>query len=60
MTLASGTSKRVISANIRELHTGKTYKQTRKRYGAKKANDQATAIAMKKAGKARKRKKSKR
>jgi hypothetical protein len=56
MPLKSGKSKKVISENIEELHHGKTYSKTKKKFGAKKANAQAVAIAYAKAGKSKKRK----
>lgn len=46
MPLKKGKSRKTISTNIRELHTGKTYAKTKKKYGAKKANKQAVAIAL--------------
>lgn len=46
MPLLKGTSNEVVSANIRELHKGATFKRTRKKFGKKKANKQAIAIAM--------------
>jgi len=59
MPLKKGTSAKTVSSNIRELHGGKTYARTRKKFGAKKANKQAIAIAMsqkrKSAGKKRER-----
>lgn len=54
MPLKKGSSKKTISSNIKELHTGKTYAHTAKKFGATKANKQAVAIAMRKAGKSRK------
>ena len=47
MPLSKGTSKRTVSKNIRELHQGKTFARTKKKFGAKKANKQAVAIALK-------------
>ena len=46
MPLKKGTSKKTVSSNVRELHQGKTYARTRKKFGAKKANRQAVAIAL--------------
>jgi hypothetical protein len=54
MPLQKGSSRKVISANISELHKGPQYKRTARKYGKKKANAQAAVIALKKAGKARK------
>lgn len=47
MPLKRGNS---VSANIRELHRGRTYQRTRRKFGAKRANKQAVAIAMHQAG----------
>jgi hypothetical protein len=38
--------KASVSENIRELHTGKTFSKTKKKFGKKKADKQAVAIAM--------------
>jgi hypothetical protein len=46
MPLKKGTSRKTVSNNIRELHEGRTYARTRKKFGAKKANKQAVAIAL--------------
>ena len=46
MPLAKGKSKKVIGKNIRELHKGKTYARTRRKFGKKKADKQAVAIAL--------------
>lgn len=35
-----------VSTAIRELHSGKTYARTKSRYGKKKADKQAVAIAL--------------
>jgi len=59
MPLKRGTSNKTVSGNIRELHGGRTYARTRRKFGAKKANKQAVAIALsqkrKSAGKNRRR-----
>jgi hypothetical protein len=55
MPLKKGKSRKTISANIRELHHGSTYAHTKGKFGADRANAQAIAIAYKKAGKSRKR-----
>jgi hypothetical protein len=47
--LTSGNSPGVVGSNIRELHTGGTYARTKDKFGAKKANKQAVAIALNKA-----------
>ena len=49
MPLKSGSSRKTVSSNIRELHSGKTYAKTKAKSGAKKANKQAVAIALSKA-----------
>lgn len=54
MPLAKGKSQKVVSKNIRELHTGKQYAATKKKHGAETANKQAVAIALSKAGKSKK------
>jgi len=54
MPLESGKSKKTISKNISELHTGKTYAKTAKKFGKSKANKQAVAIALSVARKAKK------
>lgn len=56
MPLESGSSKKTISKNIRELRTGKTYERTKKKYGKEKATQQSVAIALSKAKEARKKK----
>lgn len=53
MPLKKGSSKKVVSENIRELHGGKTYAHTRSEFGKDRANAQAVAIALKQAGKSR-------
>jgi hypothetical protein len=49
MPLESGKGPDVISRNISELHTGKTFAKTKARYGKRKAHKQSIAIAMSKA-----------
>lgn len=44
--LRRGTSPRTVSSNIRELHSGKTFQKTARKFGKKKANKQAIAIAL--------------
>ncbi len=46
MPLAAGMSNTIVSANIRELHTGKTYARTRAKFGKRRADKQAVAIAL--------------
>lgn len=45
MPLKKGSS---VSSKIRELHKGKRYAKTAKKFGKKKANKQAIAIALSK------------
>ena len=35
-----------MGENIREMHTGKTYEHTRKKFGKKRADRQAVAVAL--------------
>lgn len=46
MPLQKGSSKKTISKNIRELHGGQTYAHTKAKFGKKKADKQAVAIAL--------------
>lgn len=46
MPLKHGSSKSTISRNISELHSGEQYARTRAKFGKKKANKQAVAIAL--------------
>ena len=54
MPLKKGSSQATISSNIAELHHGKTYARTKRKFGEAKANAQAAAIAYEEAGKSRK------
>lgn len=54
MPLKKGSSQKVISQNIAELHRGETFAKTKAKFGKKKADKQAVAIAMDKAGKSHK------
>ena len=54
MPLLSGSSSDVVSANIDELEHGKVVPRTRRKYGKKRAQKQAVAIALSKAGKSNK------
>lgn len=45
MPLLPGTSKRVVSQNIKEFHGGKTYAHTAAKFGKARANKQAVAVA---------------
>jgi hypothetical protein len=53
MPLKKGKSPKIIGDNIAEFHGGETYAKTMKKFGKKKANKQAVAVAMQKAGKKR-------
>ena len=57
MPLKKGSSRKTIGSNIAEFHKGRTFKKTAKKFGKARANKQAIAVAMRTAGKARKRKK---
>lgn len=46
MPLSKGTSPETVSKNIEELHSGNTYARTKRKFGKKRANKQAIAIAM--------------
>lgn len=54
MPLKKGSSKKTISSNIKELHGGKTFAKTEKKFGKAKANKQAVAIALSQARKGKK------
>jgi hypothetical protein len=54
MPLTKGSSKKTISKNIKEFHTGKTYASTAAKFGKAKANKQAIAIAYSEARKGKK------
>jgi hypothetical protein len=54
MPLRKGTSRKVVSQNISEFHGGKTYAKTRKKFGKKKADKQAVAVALSQQRKSRK------
>jgi len=53
MPLIKGKSKKTISENISELHKGKTFAKTAKKFGKKKADKQAIAIALEQARKSK-------
>jgi hypothetical protein len=50
MPLTKGGGRKTASRNIRELHSGKTYARTKRKFGAAKANKQAVAIGLRTAG----------
>ena len=49
MPLKRGPGRGTISRNISELHHGNTYARTKRKFGKRKADKQAVAIAMSKA-----------
>lgn len=53
MPLKKGSSQSTISQNISELHSGNTYSRTKRKFGKKKADKQAVAIAMSQARKSK-------
>ena len=53
MPLKHGSGRSTISRNISELHSGEQYAKTRKKFGKRKANKQAVAIALSEARKSR-------
>lgn len=46
MPLRKGKSQKVVSQNIKEFHTGKTYARTKAKFGKARADRQAVAVAM--------------
>jgi len=46
MPLKRGSSKKVVSENISEFHGGKTYAHTKAKFGKKRADKQAVAVAL--------------
>lgn len=46
MPLLKGRSAATVSENIRELHKGKTFARTKKKFGKRKAQKQSIAIAL--------------
>ncbi|HLY88317.1 MAG TPA: hypothetical protein VKQ27_04975 [Acetobacteraceae bacterium] len=53
MPLRKGSSRSTVSDNIRELHTGPTYAHTESKFGKRRADKQAVAIALNVARRAR-------
>jgi hypothetical protein len=51
MPLTPGSSNDIVSANVSELMKGKVVGKTRRKYGKRRAQKQAVAIAMRQAGK---------
>lgn len=46
MPLKRGRSRKTVSSNIREFHTGKTYARTKSKFGKTRADKQAIAAAL--------------
>lgn len=57
MPLSKKKGKKQVGKNIREFRKGATFRRTKRKFGAKKAQKQAIAVAMKAAGVSRKKKK---
>lgn len=53
MPLKRGSSPKTVSSNIEELHKGKTFAKTAAKFGKKKADKQAVAIALSEARKSK-------
>jgi hypothetical protein len=58
MPLSNKKGKKAVSENIKELHKGKQFGKTSDKFGKDKANKQAVAIALEKAGKSKKHKRT--
>ena len=56
MPLKRGTSRKAVSENISEFHGGKTYARTKSKFGKRRAQKQAIAVALKEKRKSAKRK----
>ena len=55
MPMEKGKGRATIARNIAELHEGRQYRRTARKHGKATAHKQTVAIAMKEAGKSRKR-----
>lgn len=53
MPLLPGSNALIVSKNIEELHQGPKYKRNKRKFGKKKADKIAVAIALTKAGKSK-------
>jgi len=60
MPLSQGSSRATFGKNIEEFHGGKTYKKTKRKYGAKVANKQAVAVAYSQVRKSKRKRANKR
>lgn len=59
MPLKKGSSRKTISSNIREFHTGETYAKTSAKFGKERANKQAIAVALSEARRSKRGKRGK-
>jgi hypothetical protein len=46
MPVLPGVSREIVSKNISEFHTGKTYAATKAKFGKARADKQAVAVAL--------------
>lgn len=53
MPLKSGKGPKVVSQNVRELHSGPQYARTKAKFGKAKADKQAVAAALSQARKSK-------
>jgi hypothetical protein len=53
MPLKKGSSKKVVSDNIKEFRKGETFAKTESKFGADKARRQAIAVALSQARKSK-------
>ncbi len=57
MPLKKGTSKKTVSENIKEFHSGTTYAATKAKYGKETADKQAVAASLEQQRRSKKKKK---